>query len=67
LPGRSCEQIEIQVAAPSLPVRDQLKEAQAFQIEHAAGILSAQTWSQRRGLDYDQEQENRTTAEARGV
>jgi hypothetical protein len=67
LPRMACEQIEIQVAAPSLPVRDQLKEAQAFQIEHAAGILSAQTWSQRRGLDYDQEQENRYAAEARGV
>lgn len=59
LPPLACGQIEIQVAAPSLPVRDQLKEAHAFQIEHAAGILSAQTWSQRRGLDYDQEQENR--------
>jgi capsid protein len=66
LPAFSCEQIEIQVAAPSLPVRDQLKEAQAFQIEHDAGILSAQTWSQRRGLDYDQEQENRCASEARG-
>jgi capsid protein len=52
------ELVEIQIGAPSLPVRDQLKEAEAFRIEHEAGILSPQTWSQRRGLDYDQEQEN---------
>ena len=38
--------------------RVQLKEAQRFRIENAAGILSPQTWSQRDGLDYDQEQAN---------
>ena len=58
LPEDVCKTIEIQIGAPSLPVRDQLKEAQSFRIEHEAGILSPQTWSQRRGLDYDQEQEN---------
>jgi len=58
LPAEAAEDVEIQVAPPSLAVRDSLAEAQAFQIEHANGILSAQTWSQRRGLDFDQEQAN---------
>jgi hypothetical protein len=39
-------------------VRDALKEAETFRIEYQCGILSPQTWSQRRGLDYDQEQSN---------
>ncbi len=42
-----------------------LKEAQAFRIEFASGILSPQTWSQRRGLDYDQEQANLAAARGR--
>jgi capsid protein len=50
--------INIQAVPPSLVVLDQLKETQRFRIEHAAGILSPQTWSQRDGLDYDQEQAN---------
>lgn len=66
LPELACHEIEIQIAAPSLPVRDQLKEAQAFKIEHEAGVLSPQTWCQRRGLDYDQEQENWGVHRGRG-
>jgi capsid protein len=58
LPGEALTSIEIQSAPPTLEVRDPLKEAETYQIEHAAGILSPQTWSQRRGLDYDQEQAN---------
>lgn len=58
LPGAAVETIEIQAAAPSLAVRDELKEAHVHKIEHDAGILSKQTWSARRGLDFDQEQEN---------
>ncbi len=58
LPRQTRGQIEIQASGPTLAVRDALQEVQAFQIEHAAGILSPQTWSQRRGLDYAQEQEN---------
>jgi hypothetical protein len=50
--------VNIQAAPPTLVVLDQLKEAQRFKIENAAGILSPQTWSQRDGLDYDQEQAN---------
>jgi hypothetical protein len=59
LPTEAAELVEIQAAAPSLAVRDALREAQVSRIEHDSGILSAQTWSQRRGLDYDQEQANR--------
>jgi hypothetical protein len=58
LPTDVLTEIEIQVGPPTLAVRDALAEAQAFKIEQEAGILSPQTWSQRRGLDYDQEQEN---------
>lgn len=58
LAAEALDQIEIQASGPSLEVRDALKEAQTLRIEYAAGILSPQTWSQRRGLDYDQEQAN---------
>jgi len=50
--------VEIQIEAPSLAVRQPLEEANVNRIEHAAGILSPQTWCLRRGLDYDREQEN---------
>jgi hypothetical protein len=59
LPAAALDRVEIQVQPPSLAVRDTLAEVQGFQIELANGILSPQTWSQRRGLDYDQEQANR--------
>lgn len=59
LPEGASDQVEIQAVPPSLAVRDTLREAQVSRIEHEAGILSPQTWSQRRGLDYDQEQANR--------
>jgi capsid protein len=58
LPREALEAVEVQVAPPTLEVRDPLKEAQTFRIEHASGILSPQTWSQKRGLDYEQEQAN---------
>ncbi len=56
--ARRSTRVEIQVGPPTLAVRDRLQEAQVSRIEFAGGILSPQTWSQRRGLDYDQEQEN---------
>jgi capsid protein len=59
LPHEVLTTIEIQAGPPTLAVRDPLQEAQAMAIEHQAGVLSLQTWSQRRGLDYDQEQANR--------
>jgi hypothetical protein len=51
--------VELQISLPSLHVRDQLREIQVEKIAFEKGILSAQTWSQRLGLDYDQEQKNR--------
>jgi hypothetical protein len=58
LPSEALTAIEIIGIAPTLAVRDQMQEAQRFQIEKANGILSPQTWTQRLGLDYDQEQAN---------
>ncbi|MEX0979265.1 MAG: phage portal protein, partial [Pirellulales bacterium] len=66
LPGEALTAIEIQASPPTLEVRDPLKEAQAFRIEYQCGILSPQTWSQRRGLDYDQEQANWQQSGAQG-
>ncbi|TWT85582.1 Phage portal protein, lambda family [Posidoniimonas polymericola] len=66
LPRDVRQQIEIQITPPSLHVRDPLKEAQVNKIAHAAGVLSPQTWSQRLGLDYDQEQMNLKMHEHRG-
>jgi capsid protein len=59
LPADIRAHVEIQVALPSLHVRDALRECQIDRIAYEHGVLSAQTWSQRLGLDYDQEQKNR--------
>ncbi|MDX1961831.1 MAG: phage portal protein [Pirellulales bacterium] len=56
LPRDTLELCEITAVPPSLAVRDQLQETQRRRIEYQSGILSAQTWSQQTGLDYDQEQ-----------
>lgn len=58
LPDASLTDVEIQIEAPSLAVRQPMEEANVNRIEHAAGILSPQTWCLRRGLDYEREQEN---------
>jgi len=58
LPSGTIAQLDIQAVAPPLAVRDNLKDAQVARIEHQSGILSPQTWSQRRRLDYAQEQAN---------
>ncbi len=58
LPVEARAAIEVQAAPPSLAVRDPLQETQRRRLEHAAGVLSLQTWSQLAGLDYDQEQAN---------
>ncbi len=57
-PPRRSTTLEIQAAPPTLAVRDPLQEAEAYRIEFQSGILSPQTWSQKRGLDYNQEQAN---------
>ncbi len=58
LPAAALDVVEVQIGPPTLEVRDALKEAETFRIEYSCGILSPQSWSQRRGLDYDQEQAN---------
>ncbi len=58
LPADAQSLVEIQAVPPSLAVRDQLQESHRHRIEHGAGILSPQTWSQLAGFDYDQEQTN---------
>jgi len=58
LPPTARTHVEIQAEAPSLLVRDALREAQVARIEFAHGILSPQTWCLQRGLDYEQEQAN---------
>jgi capsid protein len=59
LPHDVRRRVELQITLPSLHVRDQLREVQIEKIAFEKGVLSAQTWSQRLGLDYDQEQKNR--------
>lgn len=60
LPSEVHDVVEVQVTAPSLRVRNLIEETRANEIAYRNGVLSAQTWSQRLGLDYDQEQQNRT-------
>jgi hypothetical protein len=67
LPADTRRLVEIQVGMPSLHVRDALKEAEAHRIAFDAGVLSPQTWSQRLGLDYDQEQANLGAQPARAA
>ena len=58
LPRKTPDCIEIQIAGPSLQVRDAVREAQVDRIAYTHGVLSPQTWSQHLGLDFDQEQKN---------
>lgn len=67
LPADVRRSVELQITLPSLHVRDQLREVQVEKIAFEKGILSAQTWSQRLGLDFDQEQKNRTMNEIGNV
>lgn len=55
LPPETWEQVDLTATPPSLAIRNALHEDQRYRIEHAAGILSPQTWCQRVGLDYDNE------------
>ena len=64
LPREARQVIEIQITPPSLNVRNPLEEAEVDQIAYEHGVLSKQTWSQRLGLDYDQEQRNMTLAQS---
>ncbi|MEM9187450.1 MAG: phage portal protein [Planctomycetota bacterium] len=64
LPRETRRLIEIQISPPTLRVRDPHQEARVDKIAYEAGVLSKQTWSQRLGLDYDQEQRNRSLNDA---
>lgn len=55
LPPETLEQCDLTATPPSLVIRNPLHEDQRYRIEHAAGILSPQSWCQRVGLDYDTE------------
>lgn len=59
LPVEVAKVIELQITAPTLQGRDRASDAAVDEIAHRNGVLSTQTWSQRLGLDYDQEQQNR--------
>ena len=67
LPPEALTAIDIQATPPTLAVRDHLAEAKRYEIEFNNGILSPQTWSQRTGLDYDQEQANCAAHGSRGM
>jgi capsid protein len=58
LPAGTLDLVELEIAAPSLNVRDPLREVYAMRVESQRGVLSPQTWSRMRGYDYDQEQTN---------
>lgn len=64
LPANVRRQVEIQITPPTLCVRDPLQEARVNRIAYENGVLSKQTWSQRLGLDYEQEQRNRRLSES---
>jgi len=61
------EEVEIQVSGPTLSVRDAEQEERVAEMQYRNGILSAQTWSLMRGLDYDQEQQNREAHGRMGI
>lgn len=58
LPAEALSQIEIEASAPALSVRDRWQDERVAEIQFRHGVLSPQTWSRARGLDYDQEQQN---------
>lgn len=67
LPPETRTVVDLQVTPPSLRVRDLTQEASVYEIAHRNGVLSPQTWSQRLGLDYEQEQQNRTLHDTRAT
>ncbi|MEM8864185.1 MAG: phage portal protein [Planctomycetota bacterium] len=63
LPSDMRQRVELQITPPTLRIRDPLQEARVDRIAYDNGVLSKQTWSQRLGLDYEQEQRNRMNDE----
>ena len=58
LPREALTSVDIQATAPTLAVRDRLKDAQADQILLRNGAMSTQTMATRHGLDPEQEQQS---------
>lgn len=58
LPVNIRELVDIQITPPPLVARDALRDARVMEIAFQHGIVSPQSWAQRLGLDYDQEQKN---------
>ncbi len=59
LPAETLDVVDLQGIAPSLAVRDRLRDAQADQILVRSGAMSVETMSVRHGLDPDREQQLR--------
>lgn len=59
LPADTLASVDLQGIAPSLAVRDRLRDAQADQILLRSGAMSVQTMAVRHGLDPDREQQLR--------
>jgi capsid protein len=57
LPAEALTAVEIRAIAPTLAVRDRLRDAQADQILVRAGAMSVETMAMRHGLDPSQEQQ----------
>jgi hypothetical protein len=55
LPAEALSAVDIRAIAPTLAVRDRLKDAQADQILLRNGAMSVQTMALRHGLDPEQE------------
>lgn len=49
--------IELSVTPPEVAVRNRLEESQIRVAEHTAGVLSAETWAEETGRDYEKEKQ----------
>lgn len=58
LPAGILERIKLSATAPTITVRDELKEAQKFQIENTNRIVSKKTWRQSAGYNNETEEAN---------
>jgi len=61
LPENVLDLVDIDADGPSVQTRDRLKDAQADQILFTAGVMSAQTFAARHGLDYSVERKQLDT------
>lgn len=57
----------LKIDVPKVATRDRLKENQANQIEHQAGVLSGKTWAAESGRDYEAEVDAGAKPQATGI